>query len=134
LSTKKQTKALKRQTKRFFMCSKPVYLDCNATTPIEPEVYDIICHYLQVEYGNSSSRTHAWGAVANKAVVKARETIAEVVNAKTEEVIFTSGATESNNIALLGLGDHGDITARKHIITTCIEHKVVLELLEVLVK
>lgn len=114
------------------MCLKPVYLDCNATTPIEPQVYDLICHYLQVEYGNSSSRTHRWGAVANKAVVKAREIIADVLSSKTEEVIFTSGATESNNIALLGLGDYGVKTGKKHIITTGIEHKAVLEPLDAL--
>ena len=116
------------------MNSKPVYLDCNATTPIEPEVYDTICHYLQEEYGNAASRTHVWGAIANKAVLAAREKVAEVVGSKTDEVIFTSGATESNNIALLGLGDHGEKIGKRHIITSGIEHKAVLEPLDALVK
>lgn len=117
-----------------FMNPNPVYLDCNATTPIEPEVYDTICHYLKEEYGNAASRTHVWGAVANKAVLTAREKIAEVIGAKTEEVIFTSGATESNNIALLGLVDHGEKTGKRHIITSGIEHKAVLEPLDAMVK
>lgn len=109
------------------MKTRPVYLDCNATTPLEPAVRDKIRHYLEDEFGNAASRTHIWGTKAKQAVQRAREQIAEVVKAKTDEVIFTSGATESNNIALLGLAAHGEETGRKHFITTAIEHKAVLE-------
>jgi cysteine desulfurase len=105
----------------------PTYLDCNATTPIEPQVRDIIRHYLEVEFGNAGSRTHSFGAQALQAVQKARDQVAEVVKARRDEVIFTSGATESNNLAILGLAKHGELTGRRHIISSMMEHKAVLE-------
>lgn len=111
-----------------------VYLDCNATTPIEPEVRDIVIHYMVEEFGNAGSRTHDFGARAQQAVQRARDQVAAVVGAKRDEVIFTSGATESNNLAILGLAPHGEQTGRKHIVSTAIEHKAVLEPLEVLAK
>ena len=114
------------------MNDHPIYLDCNATTPLEPKVCDIVRHYFEQDFGNAASRTHTWGNTAKQAVQKAREQVAEVVSAKTDEVIFTSGATESNNIALLGLAGHGEETGKKHFITTAIEHKAVLEPLEIL--
>jgi cysteine desulfurase len=104
-----------------------IYLDCNATTPIEPEVLEAVIHYMRNEYGNASSRTHEFGARALAAVNRAREQLAKVVDAKPEEVIFTSGATESNNLAILGLAPHGEKTGRKHIVSTMIEHRAVLE-------
>lgn len=107
-----------------------VYLDCNATTPIEPEVRDIVLHYMVEEFGNAGSRTHDFGVRAKVAVERARDQVAAVVKAKRDEVIFTSGATESNNLAILGLGPHGEKTGRKHIVSTAIEHKAVLEPLE----
>lgn len=106
---------------------KPAYLDCNATTPLEPEVRDVLLHYLTEEFGNEGSRTHEYGARAKQAVQKARDQIAAVVNAKRDEVIFTSGATESNNLAILGLRLAGLQQNKRHIITTAIEHKAVLE-------
>jgi len=109
-----------------------IYLDCNATTPIEPRVRDLVLHYMEVEYGNAGSRTHSFGAEANKAVQEARAQIASVVNADPSEVFFTSGATESNNLSILGLAEFGARTGRKHIVSTEIEHKAVLEPLEVL--
>jgi cysteine desulfurase len=112
----------------------PVYLDCNATTPIEPPVRELVMRFMSEEYGNSGSRTHEFGTRAKQAVQRAREQVASVVCAKSDEVIFTSGATESNNIALLGLADHGEKTGRKHIISTMIEHKAVLEPLDVLAR
>lgn len=112
--------------------SLPVYLDCNATTPIEPEVRDILFHYFEEEYGNEGSRTHEYGARAKQAVQKARDQVADVVQAKRNEVIFTSGATESNNIAILGLASFGEAEGRRHIITTEAEHKAVLEPFEAL--
>lgn len=110
----------------------PIYLDCNATTPLEPEVKDILLHYLTEEYGNEGSRTHEFGARAKQAVQKARDQVASVVGAQRDEVIFTSGATESNNLAILGLRQAGDESGRRHIITTQIEHKAVLEPCEAL--
>lgn len=110
--------------------SAPVYLDCNATTPMELEVRDVVMHFMAEEYGNAGSRTHEYGLRAKQAVQRARDQVAAVVNAKSEEVVFTSGATESNNIALLGLARHGEQTGKKHIVTTAIEHKAVLEPLE----
>ena len=110
----------------------PAYFDCNATTPIEPQVLDIIRNYLVIEFGNAGSRTHSFGVQALQAVQKARDQVAAVVEAKRDEVIFTSGATESNNLAILGLAKHGEITGRRHIVSSLIEHKAVLEPLEVL--
>jgi len=109
---------------------RPVYLDCNATTPIEPKVKEILIRYIEEEFGNEGSRTHVYGASAKQAVQKARGQVANVVNAKREEVIFTSGATESNNLAILGLEKHGLKSGNKHIITSAIEHKAVLEPME----
>lgn len=111
-----------------------IYLDCNATTPIAPEVKDLVIHYLTEEYGNAGSRTHEFGQRAQRAVQKAREQIAAVVDANPTEVIFTSGATESNNIAILGLEKWAIETGKNHIITTAIEHKAVLEPIQELEK
>lgn len=105
----------------------PIYLDCNATTPIDPEVQKVLMYYLTEEYGNEGSRTHSFGAYAKQAVQKARDQVAAVVSAKREEVIFTSGATESNNLAIIGLREAGQKSRRMHIITSAIEHKAVLE-------
>lgn len=110
----------------------PVYLDCNATTPIEPSVRDVVLRYMEEEFGNAGSRTHEYGLHAQQAVQIAREQVASVVGAKRDEVTFTSGATESNNLALLGLQAYGERTGRKHVITTAIEHKAVLEPVEVM--
>ena len=112
----------------------PVYLDCNATTPVEEEVIEAMTHYLRVEYGNAGSRTHRYGTAAAQAVKRAREQVASVVNASWENVIFTSGATESNNIAIFGLANQAEKLGKKHIISTQIEHKAVLEPLEQLAK
>ena len=112
----------------------PVYLDCNATTPVEPSVQDVLARFYGEEFGNSGSRTHDYGVRANKAVQTARAHVAAVVAAKPEEVVFTSGATEANNLAILGLASHGGITGRRHIIATAIEHKAILEPLQALAK
>ncbi len=112
----------------------PVYLDCNATTPLDPVVREVLFHYLTEEYGNEGSRTHEYGSRAKQAVQKARDQVAAVVNAKREEVIFTSGATESNNLAILGLAAHGQDTGKRHLIGTRLEHKAVIEPLEAMEK
>lgn len=111
-----------------------VYLDCNATSPVSPTVADLVTHYIRREFGNSGSRTHEFGLAAKQAVEKARGQVADLVNADKNEVFFTSGATESNNIAILGLQSEALKTGKKHIITTSIEHKAVLEPIEYLAK
>ena len=108
----------------------PVYLDCNATTPIDPEVEAEFLHFVREEFGNAGSRTHEYGTRAKQAVQRARDQVAAVAKCNREEVIFTSGATESNNLAILGLRVHGEKVGRKHIVATAIEHKAVLEPLE----
>ena len=84
-----------------------MYLDCNATTPVGPEVAEAVLRYTAEEFGNAGSRTHEHGARAKQAVQHARDQIAKVVHAQRDEIIFTSGATESNNLALLGLAEEG---------------------------
>jgi cysteine desulfurase len=111
-----------------------VYLDCNATTPTEPEVVEKIKQYLTTDFGNEGSHTHSYGSTAKKAVQEARDQIVDLVNASRNEIIFTSGATESNNIAILGLKEFGIENNKKHIITSSIEHKAVLEPIDELKK
>jgi cysteine desulfurase len=106
---------------------EPVYLDCAATTPVEPAVADVVMHYLKEEFGNAGSRTHEFGNRAKLAVQKARTQVGQVVGAAREDVIFTSGATESNNLAILGLANHARREGRMHVITSGSEHKAVLE-------
>jgi cysteine desulfurase len=103
-----------------------LYLDCNATTPIEPRVLEAMIDCYQQNYGNAGS-PHEHGQRAKLSVHAARDRIAAVVAARRHEVIFTSGASESNNLALLGLAAHGEKTGRKHIVSTQIEHSAVLE-------
>ena len=107
-----------------------VYLDFNATSPVLKPVADLVYKMMVEEYGNSGSRTHEFGSQAKKAVECARGQVALVVDADKSEVIFTSGATESNNIAILGIKQFGIENNKKHIITTRIEHKAVLEPIE----
>lgn len=110
--------------------NKPLYLDAAATTPIDPEVEEVMLYYMREEFGNAGSRTHEYGTKAKQAVQRAREQIARVVTAQKDEIIFTSGATESNNLAILGLRKYGESVGKKHIVSTAIEHNAVLEPLE----
>ncbi|BBY44171.1 putative L-cysteine desulfurase [Mycolicibacterium celeriflavum] len=89
---------------------------------------------MSEEFGNAGSRTHMFGQLAKDRVTRARKEVAEVVDAQPDEVIFTSGATESNNLALLGLAEYGSVTGKRHVICSQIEHKAVLEPVEVLAK
>lgn len=109
-----------------------VYLDCNATAPMEPAVREAVARWFSEEIGNAGSRTHEYGLRAKRAVHEAREEIASVVATSADDVVFTSGATESNNLALLGLENYAKKQGRKHIVSTAIEHKAVLEPLEVM--
>ena len=106
-----------------------IYLDCAATTPLDPRVRDAVVRWLD-EGGNAGSRTHEYGRRARAAVERARDRVAAVVGASRGDVVFTSGATESNNLAILGVAAHGDATGRRHIVSTAIEHHAVLEPLE----
>jgi cysteine desulfurase len=110
----------------------PLYLDCASTTPLDPRVRALVLRHLDEDFGNAGSRTHDYGRRARAASERARDQIAAVVGASRSDIIFTSGATESNNLALLGLARHGHETGRRHIVTTAIEHHAVLEPLAVL--
>ena len=104
---------------------KPIYLDHHATTPVDPRVLEAIIPYFLDKFGNASSRHHLFGDEANEAVGIAREQVAALIGSKKEEIIFTSGATESNNLALKGLATLDP--AKKDIVTVATEHKAVLD-------
>ena len=104
----------------------PIYMDYSATTPIDPRVADKMIPYLREQFGNPASRSHMYGWAAEKAVEDARANVAALVNADPREIIWTSGATESNNLALKGAA-HFYKTKGKHIITVKTEHKAVLD-------
>jgi cysteine desulfurase len=107
---------------------KPIYMDYAATTPMDPRVAEIMTHYLTMdgEFGNPASRSHAFGWHAEAAVEAARKHVADLVNADPKEIVWTSGATESDNLAIKGAA-HFYQKKGKHIITTKIEHKAVLD-------
>ncbi|MCC8174477.1 MAG: cysteine desulfurase [Odoribacter sp.] len=104
-----------------------VYLDYNASAPIDERVVDAMMDVYKNYYGNADSRTHDYGENARELVDHARQSVAELLKVKKEEVFFTSGATESDNIAILGMEDFGNKTGKKHVIISSIEHKAVLE-------
>ncbi|MEH6621157.1 MAG: cysteine desulfurase DndA [Dietzia maris] len=121
-----------RQSSEPTSPARPLYLDYNATAPVEPRVAKEVMAFLTHEFGNAGSRTHDYGQSAKERVNRARDEVARVVAAKPDEVIFTSGATESDNLAILGLASHAEKTGNRHIISTQIEHKAVLEPLGIL--
>jgi len=103
------------------------YLDFNASAPIDPRVLDYMIEIYRGTIGNADSRTHDFGDSARIVVENARKSVANILGIKSDEVFFTSGATESNNIIIQGLKDYAKESEKKHIITTSIEHKAVLE-------
>ena len=108
------------------MIKTPIYLDYSATTPVDPRVAEKMIPYLTEMFGNPASRSHEFGWVAEKAVEEAREQVAALVNADPKEIIWTSGATESNNLAIKGAA-HFYQGKGKHLITVMTEHKAVLD-------
>jgi cysteine desulfurase len=104
----------------------PIYLDYSATTPVDPRVAEKMIPYLTEQYGNPASRSHPYGWTAEKAVENAREEVAKLVNADPREIVWTSGATESNNLAIKGAANFYSGKG-KHIITVATEHKAVID-------
>lgn len=107
--------------------TSPVYIDSAATTPVDPRVAELVLRLMVEDYGNPGSRTHTYGAEALAEVNRARTRLAACLGSTPDEVVFTSGATEADNIAILGLAAEGEALGRRHIISTAIEHKAVLE-------
>ncbi|MBY6274198.1 MAG: cysteine desulfurase DndA, partial [Bacillaceae bacterium] len=105
----------------------PLYLDYSATTPVHSKVLEKMIHVYEEEFGNAGSRTHAFGQRANQIVTEARRSLATLLAVDPADIIFTSGATESNNLAILGLARWGADQGKRHIVSTTIEHKAVLE-------
>ena len=103
----------------------PIYLDSHATTPVDPIVLDTMLPFFKIKFGNAASIDHPFGAEAAEMVHECRKKIAKCINALPEEIIFTSGATESNNIALQGIAQKNP--EKNHIITSVTEHKSVLD-------
>ena len=104
----------------------PIYMDYGATTPCDPRVVDAMIPWLREHFGNPASRSHAWGWEAEAAVEKAREQVADLIGADPREIVWTSGATESNNLALKGAAQFYK-SKGKHLITVKTEHKAVLD-------
>jgi cysteine desulfurase len=104
----------------------PIYMDYGATTPVDPRVVDAMIPWLREHFGNPASRSHAWGWEAEEAVEKARADVAALINADPREIVWTSGATESNNLALKGAA-HFYASRGKHLVTVKTEHKAVLD-------
>ncbi len=104
----------------------PIYMDYGATTPVDPRVVDAMIPWLREHFGNPASRSHAWGWEAEEAVEKARTDVATLISADPREIVWTSGATESNNLALKGAA-HFYASRGKHLVTVKTEHKAVLD-------
>lgn len=106
----------------------PIYLDHHATTPVDERVFEAMQPYFTEQFGNPASDDHVFGSRAKNAVEQARERIADVINCRNEEIIFTSGATESDNLAVRGVAEYAEKTDKgRHIITCVTEHEAVLE-------
>ena len=105
----------------------PIYLDYSSTTPVDPRVAEKMIPYITEHFGNPASRSHPFGWTAEEAVEEARDEVAKLVNADPREIVWTSGATESNNLAIKGAANFYSATKGKHIITVQTEHKAVID-------
>ncbi len=114
------------------MLKKPIYLDYQSTTPVDPRVFEAMRVFFCEEFGNPASVTHEYGDRANNAVENARHKVATVIQAHPSEIVFTSGATESNNLAIQGIIKHLRSQGKIHIITSQMEHKAVLDVVGML--
>ncbi|BAZ45066.1 class V aminotransferase [Chondrocystis sp. NIES-4102] len=108
------------------MSQRPIYLDAHATTPLDQRVLDAMLPYFTEYFGNPSTNSHVYGWEANAGVKQAREAIASIINATPEEIVFTSGATEANNLAIKGVAE-AYFEQGRHIITVVTEHRAVLD-------
>src|SRR5215467_5082366 len=106
--------------------TKPIYLDYHATTPVDPHVLEAMLPFFGTKFGNAASGTHSFGWEAEAAVEVARKRIADLAGAAAREIVFTSGATESDNLALKGVMAASGIS-RAHLVTVATEHKAVLD-------
>jgi cysteine desulfurase len=104
----------------------PIYMDCHATTPVDPRVLDAMLPYFKEEFGNASSKSHSFGWRAEEAVEAARAQVAALIGATPRELVWTSGATESNNLAIKGVAEF-HAGKGKHLVTVATEHKAVLD-------
>ncbi|HTH41362.1 MAG TPA: aminotransferase class V-fold PLP-dependent enzyme, partial [Rhodocyclaceae bacterium] len=109
------------------MLKFPIYLDYSATTPVDPRVAEKMIPWLTEHFGNPASRSHAYGWEAEAAVEEARAHVAALVGADAKDIVWTSGATESNNLAIKGAAHFYGPTKGKHIVTVSTEHKAILD-------
>ncbi|MGK7880529.1 MAG: cysteine desulfurase family protein [Crocosphaera sp.] len=114
--------------------SLPIYLDYHSTTPVDPRVAELMVYYLTTAFGNASSIDHSYGDEAEKAVLKARHEVAQLINASPKDIIFTSGATESINLAIVGHIQAINSSTLPRIAVSPVEHKAVLDTIQMLAK